>query len=220
VTVDAQDPGVTIVGSADVGPDDLRWEKRLRELEFESLAKVRTAAEKWGATLTAILGLTGSVLVVKGAEDVTKLSSGNKLLVALALLAAFVFALAAAVLAALAAQGTPKELHWPSGPALRSWERNEALKAKMQLRESRGATVIAVLCMVAAIGVAWFGEGAASSPSTVLFTPANGKPLCGGLVNGDSGLELEVGDKTTALPAGSYENVVPVGSCPAKEPDE
>jgi hypothetical protein len=208
------DPEVQIVAATNVGPADLRWEKKAEELEFEALAKVRGAAEKWGTTLTAILGLVSTVLVVKGAEDVTKLSSNGKLAVALILGAALVCAVAAAAFAAFAAQGTPKELGWPSGRTLRRWERSQALKAKGQLRVSRSATILAVILMATALGVSWFGARAETSGSTLLFTPAQGKPLCGAVVNGGSELELEVGDAKVKLPEGPYNTVTAVGACP------
>lgn len=209
-----QAPGIEVIGAADVGPLDLRWEKKAEELEFEALARVRTAAEKWGAGLTAILGLATTVLVVKGGEDITKLSSGTKLAVAVILGLALLNAFYAAYQAALAAQGTPENLAWPNGPSLRTWEQEKALEAKRKLRASRMATGVAVLLMAAAIALAWFGNPAKSSGTTVLMTQDSGTPLCGSLKNGANGLELEIGSKKMTLPNGPYDTVTVVDACP------
>lgn len=203
-----------IVGAVEVGPIDLRWEKKAEELEFEALPAVRGAAEKWSATLTAILGLVSTVLVVKGAEDVTKLSSESKAIIGVLLGLALAAAFYAAYQAAKAAQGTPANLAWPSGPGLRRWEREQAKSAKEKLLESRAATGVAVLLMAAAIALAWFGNQAESSGSAVLMTSDAGKPLCGSLVNGPDGLEMETGSKKVTLPKGPYDTVTQVDGCP------
>jgi hypothetical protein len=212
-----QAPKVEIVEAVRVGTSDLRWEKKAEELEFEALASVRAAAEKWGASLIAILGLVSTVLVVKGAEDITKLSSQNKVLVAIGLGIALIAAFWAAYQAAMAAQGTPKDLVWPSGASLRAAEREQALKAKRSLLESRVATGIAVILMAGAIALTWFGNQPESSGSTVLVTPAAGTPLCGKLVNGSSGLEIEAGSSRKVLPAGPYNTVTEVEACPERD---
>jgi hypothetical protein len=212
------DPGPEIVGPADVGPAEVRWEKKAEELEFEALANVRAGAEKWAASLGAVLGLTATVLVVKGREDISELSDRTQVAVGLILAVALVLAVIATVLAAYAAQGTPKDLKWPSGPKLREWERNEALTAKGQLATSRVVTLVAVVAIATAAGLTWFGPEAPSSGSTVLLAPESGIPLCGALVNGEQGLELEVEKVARALPPGPYSSVLGVERCPKAEP--
>ncbi len=207
-------PAPNVVGPASVGPSDLRWEKKAEELEFKALESVRSAAEKWSASLAAILGLTATVLVVKGRESVTELSSGAQLAVGLILAAAFVAAVTATMLAALAAQGTPKNLDWPSGSRLRQWERAAALKAKQRLRWSRVLTLLAVLLIAAGVALVWYGPEAGDSGSAVLFAPEHGAPLCGSLVHGTGGLELKVGETSSQLPSGPYSSIVTVESCP------
>ena len=206
-----------IVGPASVGPGDRRWEKKAEDLEFKALENVRSAAEKWGASLAAILALTGTVLVVKGRESVTELSSGAQLGIGLILGVAFIVAVSATMLAALAAQGTPKDLHWPSGPRLRQWERAAALTAKQRLRWSRMLTLLSVLLIAGGVALLWYGPEAEGSGSTVLLAPERGMPLCGSLVQGTSGLELKVGETSSRLPPGPYSSIVAVENCPPKE---
>ena len=208
-----------VIGPGEVGPDIQRWEKRLVDLETEELSKVRAAAEKWAATLGTLLGLAGTVLIVRGADEIGDLSDGTKLAIGLLLLLAFAAAVTATILTAYAAQGTPKDLAWPTAATLREWEHEQAKKAKGLLFHSRWITLVAVLAIAVAVAVAWLGKAAESSGSTVLFTPAAGNPLCGSLVNTDAGLALEIGDEQVALPAGPYDNTISVDSCPAEEKD-
>lgn len=212
-------PEPEVIGPGEVGPDIQRWEKRLADLETEELSKVRAAAEKWAATLTALLGLAGTVLIVRGAEEISGLSDGTKIAIGVLLVIAFVAAVVATVLTAYAAQGTPKNLEWPTAASLREWEHKQAKTAKSRLFHSRWISLVAVLAIAIAVAVAWLGEAAESSGSKVLFTPATGKPLCGSLVNAAGGLELEIGDKHVALPPGPYDNTISVDSCPAEEND-
>jgi hypothetical protein len=211
-----------VVGAASVGPDTLRWEKKAAELEFNALANVRGTAEKWAATLTAILGLAGTVLIARGAAEIDKLPDGTKIGIAILLAAALGAAAYATYRAALAAQGTPEVLKWPNGFKLRKWELDRAKKAKEHLHQSRQFTFVALTAIVLAVGLSWFGPKAESSSegSKVVLTPATGQPLCGALVNSSTGLELEVDKARVALPPGPYDNVVPVDDCPKEKPDE
>lgn len=222
VEIAYEDPTPKIVGPADVGPDTLRWEKKAADLEFNALSSVRGTAEKWAATLATLLSLVGTVLIVRGAEEIDKLPDGTKVRIGALLAIAVVAAALATFRAARAAQGTPKDLKWPNGFKLRKWELDWAQEAKDDLHRSRQFTFAAVAAMVLAVGLSWFGSEASSSSSgsKVLLTPATGQPLCGALVNSANGLELEVDKERVALPAGPYDNVVPVGDCPKEKQDE
>jgi hypothetical protein len=185
---------------------DLKWEERSEQLEFEALTRVRAAAEKWAASLTAILGLFGTVLLVKGRDDISKLTVTFQVLVGLVLLAALVTAAVAAYLAALAAQGTPEEVRWPSGPALRQWEREQALLAKGRMKTSRRVTGITLALLVAAVALTWYGPpDDEESGQNVLVVPAAGAPVCGKLRLGPARM-LEV------QPAGGASALVLTGS--------
>jgi hypothetical protein len=214
----AKDKEPDVLGPAPVGEREAKWEKRAEELEFETLTKVRGAAEKWAATLAALLALVATVLVVKGPDELAELPDQAQRLTAALLAVAFALAVIATVLVALAAQGTPKNLERPSGSALRRSERDSAEAAKGQLRWSRALTVVAVIVLAGAVAAtwAWPQPESGAAGSTVLFTPAAGKPICGSLVNGQNGLRVEAGDRPVALPKGPYDNVIPVESCPAK----
>jgi hypothetical protein len=207
-----------VVGGAPSGELEAKWEKRAEELELEALPKVRGVAEKWAATVGVLLGLAGTILVVKGPEEIGALPSGARLLIGLLLATAFVLAVIATVLAAYAAQGTPTDLEYPTGATLREAETEATKTARTRLSRSRHFTLLAVVLLAAGVATAWIWPQEAKSGSTVLFTPNSGKPLCGSLVNTEEGLAIEANDKLVLLPAGPYDNAVAVEGCPKEKP--
>jgi hypothetical protein len=205
-----------------VTPTDLRWAERADDLQFEALSLVRAAAEKWAASLLAILGLTGTVLVVKGREDLTELDLLYQVVVAVLLLLGVGAAAVATFLAARAAQGTPEEVKWPSGAKLRRWEHDQARKARRKLMWSRRVTLMAVAFIVLAVGVTWFGEGGESAASaSAIVQTADGVTVCGKLAKaagpGNVRLAVRDGDSTTHVQMGGARSIVSVTACP-KEP--
>jgi hypothetical protein len=193
-------------------PTERDWEDKSDKLEYDALTNVRAGAEKWAASLAAILGLFGTVMLVKGREDISKLASGYEIAVAVLLLIAFAAAALATYKTALAAQGTPETVEWPGGGELRAWEKREALKAKERLRESRELTFAAVICVLVAIGLTWFGEAEGSSAQAVVATAADEAPRCGTLVLAGDALALKESSGTTPLAAGT--TFTAVSSCP------
>lgn len=137
---------------------DLQWEERVEALQFDALDRVRATAEKWAASLAAILALFGTVLVVKGREDINALKEEWQIAVGVLLLLGLLSAAYATWEAAQAAQGTPREIHRMTGSSLRTYELHRARAAAKQLRTSRLFTWAAVVCLVLAVGCTWFGE--------------------------------------------------------------
>jgi hypothetical protein len=170
-----------------VGPTEYRWAQRADALRFDELSRVRATAEKWAASLGAILGLNGTVLVIKGRDDISQLAGNLQLVVGILLAVALLCALSASFCAALAAQGTPRKVLLSGPLTLRDWEHRHAVRAVRQLRASRILSVAVVLLVATAIGFMWFGKGkpAVTTPSpkpvTVLVVPPWGAPPCGRL---------------------------------------
>jgi hypothetical protein len=188
------------------------WEDKSDQLEFDALTRVRGAAEKWAASLAAILGLFGTLVLVRGPSDISTLQSPYRVIVGVVLGLALIAAAIAIYDAALAAQGTPREVAWPSGPELRQWERDQAVKAKSRLRRSRGLTFVAVGLVVLASALTWY---APTAGSTVLVIPAQGAAACGELTNGALGPAIETGAGVRVpLTAQSARRVVVVSACP------
>jgi hypothetical protein len=109
--------------------------------------------------------LFGTLLLVKGREDISELETGYQVAIGLALLAAAVAAVVATVQAAYAAQGTPQSVANLTGEGLSSWELDQARDAKNKLKCSRKACLVAVAFLVGAIALTWFGEAAEAEPS-------------------------------------------------------
>jgi len=135
-------------------------------MELSAVDRVKTAAEKWGASITTITGVFGIITLIKGPEDISNLTSGNKMVVGIALLVALVTAVTSIFLAALAAQGIPHDI-WLTGAQARRDSRNVVKKASAFLAVSRFLVIPAVLGMGAAIGLTWYGDRVAEKAASV-----------------------------------------------------
>jgi hypothetical protein len=165
-----------VVGARAATADDLRWDDRAADLAFNELPNLRTAAERWVASLGTVLGVFGVVLVVKGPADIAKIQ--NDVLYVLAgvlLAAAATSALTAIILGAFAAQGSPREVERYTGEYIRTRYRHEARLAAKQLRLSRLAAIVAVVLLGGAIGVTWYG-----TPRTPITETSGSVALNGG----------------------------------------
>lgn len=147
-----------VVGARVATADDLKWDERAAELAFNELPNLRSAAERWVATLGAVIGVFGVVLVVKGPTDIAKIESDALYVLTGVLVAgAAVCALAAIVLGAYAAQGIPRHVERYTGEYIRDRFQEEARGAARNLRRSRRAAIAAVVLLGGAIGVTWYG---------------------------------------------------------------
>jgi hypothetical protein len=141
------------VGTASATSLDRAWEERADALAVESFAATRDAAERWTATVTAVVGLSSILGLVKGPGDVAALDVPWKVLTAVVLGLALAAAVAATVLGALAAQGTPRKLRLLTGDAVRRSHRQALSHAARDLLLSRGLAVIAVALLGLGAGI-------------------------------------------------------------------
>ncbi len=194
---------------------DLAWEDKADQLEFQALTTVRASAEKWGASLAAILGLFGTITLVKGRSDITQLTQGFQVAVAVLLLFAFLAAAVAVYQAAVAAQGSPRKVHWPGGGELRRWELKRAEEAKDQLKASRMLTFVAVVLVLAAIALTWFGKAKPTATGAAVIVSASGAaPRCGTLAAAPGGSLGLRGSDGNVVPFAPGANLVVVSGCP------
>jgi hypothetical protein len=150
----------------DVKPSDgiaslyeAEWDRRADDLELNALKNVRVAAEKWTAAIAAVLAIFGIVTLIKGPEDVQKVT-GSLILpfdlwVGILILLAVACAVAATVLCALAAYGSVNVLIWV-GDLVRMRSREEAKSASWKLRWAIGLSISAVVLLVAATAITWY----------------------------------------------------------------
>ncbi|MEU8078792.1 hypothetical protein AB0B31_25555 [Catellatospora citrea] len=161
----------TAVAAHPATPDDIRWEERAAELAFNELPNLRAAAERWVASLSAVIGVFGVVLVVKGPSDISRIESDLGYVLAGILLAgAVAAALTAIIVGIFAAQGSPRNVETYSGPYIRTRYRREARTAARLLTCSRVAAIVAVVLLGAAIGTTWYGTPRTSTPFPAVAT--------------------------------------------------
>jgi hypothetical protein len=208
-----------VIGTASVSAYDRKWETHAEAFEFEALPRIRATAERWAASIGAVTGVFGIVTLVRGREDVTALRADLKIAAGLLIGAALAMALAAIVLAAFAAQGTPKKLVALTGQELRRWHQEGARRAKLQLSVSRVLAVAAIVLLGAAVGITWFGPASemASSRPKLLVLLRSGTLVCGLPHEGTAGtltLDSAAGRHAISVATDDVEAMTVVDSCP------
>lgn len=167
--------------------EDRRWETEAQDLRHTGLERVQTAAEKWTASLTALLGTFAAVSFVAGPGRLGDIhSAALQRLVLVCLISATLLAAGATLSAGLAAQGNPRRVSSLDGPALRALTVERTEVAVRQLQTSRVLAVLASLTLLAGAGVARFdvlaeGEGPSRPGALVLVTYRDMPARCGAL---------------------------------------
>lgn len=194
------------------------WDQQLSAVTTDfGLEATRAAAGKWAASATTILGILSTVAIVAGPGNLVEDVGGKeaKWAAALVLVAAGVAAVST-LLAGLAEQGTPVKARLTAG-GLRARTRTRAEKARRQVFWSRLLTVVALLCIVTATGVAWLTaltKPASATPQHAVVV-SNSGAVCGALstnVNGE--VALTIAGATAATPIPEYARIKLVDSCP------
>jgi hypothetical protein len=160
---------------------DATWEDRQnaearRLLVQTELQRVREGADKWKTGLAALLGLIATVSVVKGRESITTLSVGTQHAIIVLIGLALILAVVAALLAMRAANG-PLERRSLQGTTLYKIRSEEVNRALSFLKWARGLTIVAVLLLAVAIGVAWWSEE--PTPGQISVTKTDKTVVCG-----------------------------------------
>jgi hypothetical protein len=210
-----QFPGPLVTGGAgDVAaPEDREWERRRAELVANALPDIRSAAEKWGATIAALTGVLGISSLIGGRDALAKLTDDTRLIVAIAFGIAAALAALATILAALAAQGTPQTATGSTAEFRTKYEKAIG-NASSRLGWSRALTIGALLALAVAVGFMLFGDSKPSEDTqAVVVVREEGTPACGTLSRSEGGeLELTVNDNPESLDA--VTSITPVESCP------
>lgn len=196
--------------------DDVKWNDEAAAIPHTALANVRGVAEKWGATVAALLGIFGVVVFAKGPDALTDIPGDDAYAVlGLALLAVLAAALAT-FYGALAAQGTPTNLKNLNGWTLKQLYSNRLPQVLKLLRWSRLLTVAAVLLIFGAVTIGWLSaldaRGAAKGQNA-LVTQDDGNVLCGQIRRQSGGLVVDSGSGAPT-PLTNVRQVVIVDTCP------
>jgi hypothetical protein len=201
---------------------DLEWQKRADDLEFSTLPSLRSAAQKWAATVGSLTGVLGIAALVKGPSDLTKVRGSLHLvgcsipwvgvlgvLLGLAVSAATV----SIVLAALAAQGSPQEFRF-AGDELRRRYRAATTRTAAQLTWSRSLAITSVPLLAAAVAVLWYATPRESAPQPVLVTTTAGATYCGQLLPSTDGLRIKINGGEQTVAAADLKSLTPLATCP------
>jgi hypothetical protein len=166
-----------VVGGGNASRKDHEAAAVLEQNEINRLQLVRTRAEKWLGGLTALTGLLGTVLIIKGPQSTTDISMPWRLAVGLLIALALALLLFGAYRAYQSAYGDPGHLDQMRAQPLTGLagrlttaRRHAAAAAQAHLRDAVIATLAAIVLLAMAIGITWFAPvgGKANPNSTCL----------------------------------------------------
>lgn len=185
------------------------------QIASDALKSVRTAATSWAATVSALVGISTILGLLKGSDALAKLSVPTQILFAVTFFLALALAVASVVYAALASQGTP-QYEW-SDPDTLLIKTDQSLKdATSQLQTSRWLALIAVVFMSLAIFFSLFDLfGSGTSGTTVLAVQRAGSIECGMLTKDQAGHVLLTNDGQK-ITLNDVVSLIVVPSCPSK----
>jgi hypothetical protein len=195
--------------------EDRLIQQRAEQQTVEALSIIRATAEKWAATIAAVFTALGFVTFIQGREQIRALGHVFEIVAGGAVLAAFSLAAIAIVLAALAAQGTPRETA-VTGPELRFIEQREALRARKRLTRSRASLGFALILVIVALGFLWYSPGdKKKSQTNVLVLTRSGDLECGSLeATGGNQLAVKSGSTVKKIQTTEVLSVSTVQFCP------
>jgi hypothetical protein len=175
-------------------PDQAAWDKAEVDFRIGSLAAVRSAAEKWTATIGTLLGLFGVVAVIGGPGELKDIASADDRSTVLTLtIWAGVLAGVAVLAGAIAAQGAPWKTWSSGGTSYRAYVKSRAQVSTWLLWVSRGLGVLAA-GLVFAAGLVALNSAVASKPAsatTVLVVTEGGELRCGALGEQNGGVTVD-----------------------------
>ena len=114
------------------------WEQRATELSRTSLETIRASATAWAATTTALLGVFGTVAIVKGPDSISALQGTSRDVVTGLVVGAAVVAFTSVLATGYASRGPTKRYAPLTG--LRLADVDEADRAECAQRTARRAS--------------------------------------------------------------------------------
>jgi hypothetical protein len=193
------------------------WEQRANDLSRTSLDTVRASATAWAGTTTTLIGVFGTVAVVKGPDTLAQLAGVTRDVVTGLVIGAAVIASVSVLATAYASRGPTKRFAPLTGLRLALWTRRTTRNARKALLVGQATAVVSAVCILAAGITAAVGTGnsAASSDTSYLVRTSGGALQCGVLARSGGELVLENGSGAVLLALSSgVADVTPVPSCP------
>jgi hypothetical protein len=194
------------------------WEQRAAELSRTSLDTIRASATAWAATTTALIGVFGTVTIVKGPDTLAQLTGTSRDAVLGLVIGAAVIAFVSIVATAYASQGPTKRYSPLNGIRLKLWTSKTTRHAHTALLVGRVTAIVAALLVLAAgitAAVAGASTSAAPSGASYLVRTSDGGLQCGVLTRSSGQLVLTDGSGAVVLSLSSgVAAVTAVASCP------
>jgi hypothetical protein len=144
-----------VVRGVDLNPEQAAADRWVRQAYDERLATTRDLARQWGATVTALTGLFGLGALAGADTAVRALDGGWRVAYGACALVAVGAAALSITLAALASQATFTSVGPTAEDRLDAFE-DRVRGARIGLRRSRVAALVALLAAVASIAVRWY----------------------------------------------------------------
>jgi nitrate reductase NapE component len=217
--LEARDVGAG-AGRQIVADSDIAWQNAADKAVMEALPNAQARAAKWAETITALTGIFGAIVLIKGPEDITKLAAADRRAVENALVLGVALASLAILFAGLAAQGWSTR-NWSTGSAFRASSRTQAAISSFLLLHSRFWTVLAVVLIGYAIYVTWTKtplDEATTAASSAIVLGSDGRIGCGQLTTTDGRVAITATDGDV-VDIGPVQGLAVVESCPGTEID-
>lgn len=194
------------------------WEQRATDLSRTGLDTVRASATAWAATTATLLGVFGTVAVVKGPATLSDLTSTSRATVTGFVVGAAAIAFVSVLATAYASRGLTKRYAPLTGLNLKLWTIKTTRRAGAALLVGQTTAIVSALLILAAgttASIAGTSSGGAPSGASYLIRTSDGALQCG--VLGRSGDKLVLkeasGVVVLSLSSGVVE-VTAVTSCP------
>lgn len=149
---------------------DLDLQRQAEAASVSALADIRSTAEKWAGSLSALLTGAGIAALIDGPKHFDALAHTPQLWGKGLFFGGAVIGVAAALCAALAAQATAKRI-WVSASEYRRSHEGLAERAWCQLATSRLLALLAISLLLASTAVLWFGKPKAKAHPAPMSAP-------------------------------------------------
>lgn len=192
-----------------------QWQAASNTADLNALSSIRSTAEKWGTTISALFGAFAFVTFIRGPGTFDKLKTPDKNWITGLLIGGLALALIAIVTAAFAAQGIPFNT-FNNATVFRDNAMRRARNASDLLRVSRISGPLAVAAVFAALLWSWNAPPKtekASVQRTYFVLHVTGPVQCGDLVTKGGIVQLRVGNVRTR-PIERVTQLISVKRCP------
>jgi hypothetical protein len=192
------------------------WENRATELSRTSLETVRASATAWTATTTTLMGVFGTVAIIKGPQSLSELGDFIRVVVVTLLVLAAALAVISILATARAGRGPTKRYAPLNGLRLAKWTKETTRKSRKALLVGQITGMTAAILILSAGVVATVAAARPDKKGDVfLVRTTAGAVQCGVLRRSGAKLELVDDKGAVVLDLGSgVADIRATTSCP------